>query len=94
MQSARPHAAGRLAGWWILCGGRAKRLQPVEQEDKHSHHGDRCSNAGPHGQVEGCKEGEDVDLLLRFPEQDADAVVQVTFAEVHYVLPLRCDGDG
>lgn len=66
VQSARPHAARWLAGWWVLRGGRAQRLQPVEQEDEHSHHGDRCSDAGPDGEVKGREEGEDVDLFLGF----------------------------
>lgn len=72
----------------------AQRLQPVEQEDENSHHGDSRSDAGPDGQVEGGEQREDVDLFLGFPQQDADAVVEVTLAEVHHVLPLRRDGDG
>lgn len=94
VQSSRPHATGGLA-WWCILGRRgAQRLQPVEQEDEHSHHGDGGGDARPHGEVERSKEREDVDLLLRFPQQDAHAVVQVTLAEVDHVLPLRCDGDG
>lgn len=77
-----------------LGGGGAQRLQPVEQEDQHAHHGDGRGDARPHGEVEGREQGEDVDLFLGFAQQDADAVVQVALAEVHHVLPLRRDGDG
>lgn len=85
---------GGLTRRRILIGRGAQRLQPVEQENEHAHHGDGGSDAGPHGQVEGREEREDVDLLLRLPQQDADAVIQVALAEVHHVLPLRRDGDG
>lgn len=85
---------GRLPRQCVLIGGGAQRLQPVEQEDEHAHHGDGGSDAGPHGQVEGCEEREDVDLLFRLPQQDADAIIQVALAEVHHVLPLGRDGDG
>lgn len=87
-------AVGGLARRRVLVGGRAQRLQPVEQEDEHSHHRDRRRDARPHGEVERREKREDVDLLFRFPQQDADAVVQVALAEVHHVLPLRRDGDG
>lgn len=85
---------GGLARRRVLIGGGAQRLQPVEQENEHAHHGDGGGDAGPHGQVEGREEREDVDLLLRLPQQDADAVIQVALAEVHHVLPLGRDGDG
>lgn len=94
VQGARAHAVGGLAWRCILGRGGAQRLQPVEQEDEDSHHGDGRGDAGPDGEVEGRKQREDVDLLFRLPQQDADAVVQVALAEVHHVLSLRCDGDG
>lgn len=87
-------SVGGLTRRRILIGGGPQRLQPVEQENEHAHHGDGGSDAGPHGQVEGREEREDVDLLLRLPQQDADAVIQVALAEVHHVLPLGRDGDG
>lgn len=77
----------------VLTGG-AQRLQPVEEEDEHAHDGDGGGDARPHGQVERGEQGEDVDLFLGLPQQDAHAVVQVTFAEVHNILALRRDGDG
>lgn len=95
VQRARPHAAvGGLSRRCILGGGGAQRLQPVEQEDEHAHHGDGGGDAGPDGEVERSEQREDVDLLLGFLQQDAHAVVQVTLAEVDHVLPLRRDGDG
>lgn len=49
-------AVQRAVGWLsrrcVLVGGGAQRLQPVQQEDEHAHHGDRCSDACPHGGVE------------------------------------------
>jgi len=91
VQGARPPGGG-VARRCVLGG--AQRLQPVEQEDEHAHHGDGGGDAGPDGEVEGREQGEDVDLLLGLPQQDAHAVVQVALAEVHHVLPLRRDGDG
>lgn len=86
-------AVGGLS-WRQLVRGGPQCLQPVEQEDEDSHHGDGGSDACPHGEVEGREQREDVDLLLGFAQQDANAVVQVALAEVHHVLPLGCDGDG
>lgn len=77
----------------VLTGG-AQRMQPIEEEDEHAHDGDGGSDACPHGQVKRGEQREDVDLLLGLPQQDADAVVQVTLAEVNHVLTLRRDGDG
>ena len=93
VQSPGPHAVGGLARRCILVGG-AQRLQPVEQEDEHSHHGDGGGDTRPDGEVKRSEQREDVDLLFGFSQQDADAVVQVTLAEVDHVLPLRRDGDG
>ena len=101
----RPGAHRRLAWWCILGngwggggggggGGGAQRLQPVEEENEHPDDGDGGGNAGPHGQVKGRKEREDVDLLLGLADQDAHAIVQVALTEVHHVLPLGGDGDG
>lgn len=69
-------------------------LDPRQQEDEYPDHGDGRGNAGPHGQVKGREEREDVDLLLRLAQQNAHGVVHVALAEVHHVLPLRRDGDG
>lgn len=77
----------------VLSGG-AQRLQPVEEEDEHAHNGDGGGDARPHSQVERGEKREDVDLLLWLPQQDAHAIVQVTFAEVNNILALWCDGDG
>lgn len=85
---------GGLARRRILIGRGAQRLQPVEQEDEHAHHGDGGRDARPHGQVERREEREDVDLLLWLPQKDAHAVIQVALAEVHHVLSLWRDGDG
>lgn len=94
MQRAGPHFISKMA-WWCILGGRgAQSLQPVEQEDEDSHYWDGSSNAGPYCQVEGGEQGEDVDLLLRLSQKDANAVVKVTLAEVDHVFPLWCDGDG
>lgn len=71
-----------------------ERLEPVEEEDENAHDGDGGSDARPHGQVKWREQREDVDLLFGLPQQDADAVVQVAFAEVDHVLALWRDGDG
>lgn len=93
VQGARPRSVSRLTGRCILGRG-AQRLQSVEEEYEHSHHGDCGGDAGPDGEVEGREQREDVDLLFGLSEQDADAVVQVALAEIDHVLPFRRDGDG
>lgn len=94
VQRPRPYTIGRLTRCSVLVGRRAQSLQSVKKKDQHCHHQDGGSDAGPHSQVKGSEEREDVDLLLGFFQQDPDAVVQVPFTEVHHILPLRSDGDG
>lgn len=48
-------------------GLRADRLDATQQEDHDPDHGDGGGNAGPHRQVEGRQEREDVDVFLRLP---------------------------
>lgn len=93
MQGARSRSITRLTRRCTLGGG-AQRLQPVEEEYEHSHHRDRSGDAGPHSEVERCKQREDVDLLFGLSQQDTDTVVEVTLAKIHNVLPFWCDGDG
>lgn len=74
VQTARSNGGG-LPRWRILGSGGAQRLQPVEQEDEDPHYGDGGSDAGPDGEVKWCKQREDIDLLLRLPQQDAHTVI-------------------
>lgn len=87
------HSGARLVWSWrgVLV---PEGLDPGQQKDEHSDHGDGSGNAGPHSQVKGCEEREDVDLLLWLAQQNAHGVVHVALAEVYHVLPLRRDGDG
>lgn len=54
-------AGSRLRG--VLC---SDCLDSVQHEDEDTNYRDRSSYASPHSKVEGGKEREDVDLLLRF----------------------------
>lgn len=81
--------------WGPRLGGtlRPYSLYPIQHEYEHTHHGNGCSNAGPHRKVKGGEKGEDADFLLRLLDEDPHWVVHVSLAEVHNALSLRGDGN-
>lgn len=85
------HRGGLVSPWGILG---ADWLDAPQDEDHDPNHGDGGCDARPNGQIKGCQEREDIDLLLRLPHQNPHRVVQVALAEVHHTLPLWSYSDG